>query len=41
MFQLEVWKKVLEDNNTPSDSKLIMIGTVRGPDDEEIVDELK
>ncbi len=38
MFQLEVFKKVLEDNNTPTDSKLIMIGTVRGPDDQEIVD---
>ena len=41
MFQLEIWKKVLEDKNIPSDSKLIMIGTVRGPDDQEIVDNLK
>jgi hypothetical protein len=41
MFQLEIWKNVLEDHKTPYDSKLILIGTVRGPDDQEIVDNLK
>jgi len=40
-LQLQVWAKILEDDKVPKDAKLTMIGTVRGADDEKIVDELK
>jgi hypothetical protein len=39
-MQLRIWKKVLEDKNVPEDSKFLMIGTVRGDDDQKIVDNI-
>ncbi len=39
-MQLKIWKKVLEDG-VPNDSKFLMIGTVRGEDDQKIVDNIQ
>lgn len=38
-LQLEIWKDVL-DQGVPEDSHFTMIGTVRGPSDQAIVDDL-
>lgn len=41
LMQLEIWKNVLNDERIPNDCKFIMIGTVRGADDQMIVDNIK
>ena len=40
-LQLRVWKSVLSDPRVPQDSKFLMIGTVRGEEDQKIVDDLR
>ena len=42
MKQLEIWNKVLKEENLPADAKLIMVGSVREsvPGDQEIVDNI-
>ena len=39
--QLKIWKLVLDNKSCPPDAKFILIGTCRGPEDEEIVQNLK
>lgn len=40
-LQLKIWKQCLENPDFPKDAHFKLIGTVRGPDDQKIVDDLK
>lgn len=39
-LQLRIWAQILKDEKVPKDAKFILIGTVRGADDQKIVDDL-
>jgi len=39
-LQLRIWAQILKDDKVPKDAKFILIGTVRGADDQKIVDDL-
>ena len=40
-LQLRIWSKILEDPRVPRDAMFHLIGTCRGPDDEQIVKDLR
>lgn len=40
-LQLRVWSNVLKNYDVPKDAKFVMMGAVRGPADQKIVDDLK
>jgi len=39
-LQLNIWAQILKDEKVPKDAKFVLIGTVRGADDQKIVDDL-
>ena len=40
LFQIDVFEELIKDERVPKDTVLVMIGSVRGPGDQELVNEI-